>query len=63
MGMTRATEQLHIFINKKKEGKNLERSRFLGEIGHENLIAEQLPEVKIRQIKKREIKKAQMKLF
>ena len=63
VGMTRATHELHIFCNKKKEGKNLERSRFLNEIGFENLIPEQLPEVKIRQIKKREIKKAQMKLF
>ena len=63
VGMTRATEQLHIFSNKKKEGKNLERSRFLNEIGSENLVPEQLPEIKIRQIKKREIKKAQMKLF
>ena len=63
VGITRATHELHIFSNKKKEGKELKPSRFLDEIGFENLVPEQLPEVKIRQIKKREIKKAQMKLF
>ncbi len=63
VGMTRAAQELHIFKNKKKKGEILEPSRFLNEIGSENMVPGEMPKVKIRQIKKREIKKAQMKLF
>ncbi|MBN2096712.1 ATP-dependent helicase [Candidatus Peregrinibacteria bacterium] len=63
VGMTRATEELHLFRKRKKEDRNLEPSRFLEEIGSENMVPGAMPEVKIEQIRKREIKKAQMKLF
>jgi superfamily I DNA/RNA helicase len=63
VGMTRASDALHIFSAKQDDGKILEPSRFLKEIGHENLIPGVIPEVKIRQIHKQEVKKAQMKLF
>ena len=63
VGMTRATHELHIFRNKKREGRELMPSRFLKEIGSDNFVSGKMPEVKIRQIQRREIKKAQMKLF
>jgi DNA helicase-2/ATP-dependent DNA helicase PcrA len=63
VGMTRASEELHLFSAKKDDFKNLEPSRFLKEIGHENLMPGVMPEVKIRQIHRHEIRKAQMKLF
>jgi len=63
VGMTRATEELHLFRTQKKESRSLKPSRFLEEIGSENMTSGAMPEVKIEQIRKREIKKAQMKLF
>ena len=63
VGMTRATEQLHLFSNQKANGKPLKNSSFLAEIGSENLTPAQLPDDRARQMKKREIRKSQMKLF
>ena len=63
VGMTRATKELHILRNKKKEGRELPPSRFLNEVGSDNMVDGKMPEVKIRQIKRKEIKKSQMILF
>jgi len=63
VGMTRATDELHIFTNKKREDRIQEPSRFLKEIGYENMVPGKMPEVKIQKINRREIKKAQLKLF
>jgi hypothetical protein len=63
VGMTRASDELHLFTAKQDNGKILEPSRFLKEIGRENMVTGVMPEIKIRQIHKQEIKKAQMKLF
>ena len=63
VGMTRATEELHLFYSKKVYDKQKDRSRFLGEIGIENMIYQRLSEDRAEKLKRKEIKKAQMTLF
>ena len=63
VGMTRATDELHILHSKQINSIPRETSRFIKECGLENFVLGSMPEVKIRQIHHREMKKAQMKLF
>jgi superfamily I DNA/RNA helicase len=57
VGMTRATQQLHLFTNRKKGPA----SQFLREIIPPQIAV--LPEARSRRLKKRKLKRAQMSLF
>lgn len=63
VGMTRAKEELHLIYTDKISGKNSEHSRFLVEIGLENMFIAKLPDKQTSKIKNRELKKAQLTLF
>ncbi|MBN1258550.1 UvrD-helicase domain-containing protein [Candidatus Peregrinibacteria bacterium] len=63
VGMTRATEELHLLGAKKTGNKELKPSRFLAEIGHANMATGQLPEKAAIRLKRKAIKQAQMKMF
>lgn len=56
VGMTRARGDLHLFCKGEK-------SRFLTEIGMENMVLEKLPPIRAEKLKKKEMKRAQMSLF
>ena len=63
VGMTRAKEDLHLFYTKKRGDSIMDRSRFLKEIGTDNLFLQVLSEKRAEKLKKKEIKRAQMSLF
>lgn len=63
VGMTRAREQLYLFTNLKNDSKNLEVSRFIAEIGPENLTYGKLPDKRITATRRKQVKKAQTVLF
>lgn len=63
VGMTRAREQLHFFTACARDSKPTEPSRFLAEIGTENLTHGTLPEHRALASRRKQVKKAQMSLF
>lgn len=63
VGMTRAKEELHLIYTSKISGKKSERSRFLVEIGLENIDLAKLPEKQTTKLRRMELKRAQLTLF
>lgn len=63
VGMTRAREQLHLFTTRKVDSKAMDPSRFIGEIGPENLTYGKLPEKRVTSSRRKQVKKAQVRMF
>jgi len=63
VGMTRAKEDLHLFCSKRRGEKEMNRSRFLKEIGSDNFFLQVLPEKRGEKLRKKELRRAQMRLF